>query len=212
LKVAIFGATGGTGRIMVRKALERGHEITAAVRNPSALSGSYERLRVVKADVMHNQQALEAVVEDQDAVITSISIGNPLKEGRKPTTLFSEGTRNVIAAMKRQGVRRLVCLSSSAVEPDPALGISFGKIMRPLLFKEMYADMSRMEREVRESGLDWIIVRPSTLTDDPASGRYILGIDRIPKGWRIPREDVAEFVLDQLDDDRYLKRAIAITT
>ena len=55
-------------------------------------------------------------------------------------------------------------------------------------------------------------MRPSTLTDNPASGRYILGIDRIPKGWRIPREDVAEFTLDQLDDDHYLKRAIAITT
>ena len=106
----------------------------------------------------------------------------------------------------------MVCLSSRAVEPDPALGIIYGKIMRPLLFKEMYADMSRMEREARSSGLDWIIVRPSTLTDDPASGRYILGIDRIPKGWRIPREDVAELTLDQLDDDRYLRRAIAITT
>jgi biliverdin reductase/flavin reductase len=211
MKVAIFGATGGTGRIMIRKALERGHEVTAAARNPSALLGGHERLRVVKADVMQPQTP-EAVVEDQDAVITSVSLGNALKEGRKPTTLFSEGTRKVIAAKERQGVRRLVCLSSSAVEPDPALGIIFGKIMRPLLFKEMYADMSRMEREVRSSGLDWIIVRPSTLTDDPASGRYILGIDRIPKGWRIPREDVAEFTLDQLDDDRYLRRAIAITT
>ncbi len=211
MKVAIFGATGGTGRIMIRKALERGHEVTAAARNPSALLGGHERLRVVKADVMQ-PQTIEAVVEDQDAVSTSVSVDNALKEGRKPTTLFSEGTRNVIAAMERQGVRRLVCLSSSAVEPDPALGIIFGKIMRPLLFKEMYADMSRMEREVRSSGLDWIIVRPSTLTDDPASGRYILGIDRIPKGWRIPREDVAEFTLDQLDDDRYLRRAIAITT
>lgn len=196
---------------MIRKALERGQEVTAAARNPSALLGGHERLRVVQADVMQ-PQTLEAVVEDQDAVITSVSVGNALKEGRKPTTLFSEGTRNVIAVMKKQGIRRLVCLSSSAVEPDPALGIIFGKIMRPLLFKEMYADMSRMEREVRSSGLDWIIVRPSTLTDDPASGRYILGIDRIPKGWRIPREDVAEFTLDQLDDDHYLKRAIAITT
>ncbi len=105
-----------------------------------------------------------------------------------------------------------MCLSSSAVEPDPALGIIFGKIMRSLLFKEMYADMSRMEREVRSSGLDWIILRTSALTDDPASGRYILGLDRIPKGWRILREDVAEFTLDQLNDDRYLRRAIAITT
>ena len=211
MKVAIFGATGGTDRIIIRRALERGYEVTAAARNPSALLGGHERLRVVKADVLQ-PQTLEAVVEDQDAVITSVSVGNAVKEGRKPTILFSEGTRNVIAAMERQGVRRLVCLSSSAVEPDPALGIIFGKIMRPLLFKEMYADMSRMEREVRSSGLDWIIVRPSTLTDDPASGRYILGIDRIPKGWRIPREDVAEVTLDQLDDDRYLKRAIAITT
>jgi putative NADH-flavin reductase len=211
MKVAIFGATGGTDRIIIRRALERGYEVTAAARNPSALLGGHERLRVVKADVLQ-PQTLEAVVEDQDAVITSVSVGNAVKEGRKPTILFSEGTRNVIAAMERQGVRRLVCLSSSAVEPDPALGIIFGKIMRPLMFKEMYADMSRMEREVGSSGLDWIIVRPSTLTDNPASGRYVLGIDRIPKGWRIPREDVAEVTLDQLDDDRYLKRAIAITT
>ena len=55
-------------------------------------------------------------------------------------------------------------------------------------------------------------MRPSTLTDEPAIGRYILGIDRIPKGWRIPREDVAEFVLDQLTDDRYLGRAVTITS
>jgi biliverdin reductase/flavin reductase len=195
VKVAIFGASGGTGRIMIRKALERGHQVTAAARNPSALLGGHERLRVVEADVMQ-PQTLDAVVEDQDAVITSVSVGNALREGRKPTTLFSEGTRNVIAAMERQGIRRLVCLSSSAVEPDPVLGIVFGKIMRPLLFKEMYADMSRMEDEVRKSGLDWVIVRPSTLTDDPTSGRYILEIDRIPKGWRVLREDVAEFVLD----------------
>jgi biliverdin reductase/flavin reductase len=211
VKVAIFGASGGTGRIMIRKALERGHQVTAAARNPSALLGGHERLRVVEADVMQ-PQTLDAVVEDQDAVITSVSVGNALREGRKPTTLFSEGTRNVIAAMERQGIRRLVCLSSSAVEPDPVLGIVFGKIMRPLLFKEMYADMSRMEDEVRKSGLDWVIVRPSTLTDDPTSGRYILEIDRIPKGWRVLREDVAEFVLDQLRDDRYLGRAVAITS
>ena len=106
----------------------------------------------------------------------------------------------------------MVCLSSSAVEPDPALGILFGKLMRPLLFKEMYEDMSRMEREVRHSGLEWVIVRPSTLTDGPAEGNYILGIDRIPKGWRILREEVAEFTLDQLEDERYLGRSIAMTT
>jgi biliverdin reductase/flavin reductase len=211
MKVAIFGSTGGTGRIMVGKALERGWDVTAAARSPSALAWRHEHLRVVQADVMR-PETLEAAVEGQDAVITSISVGSGLKEGRKPTTLFSEGTRNVIAAMKKQGVGRLVCLSSSAVEPDPALGIIFGKIMRPLLFKDMYEDMSRMEREVRHSGLEWVIVRPSTLTDEPTEGKYILGIDRIPKGWRIPREDVADFTLYQLDDDRYLRRAIAITT
>ncbi len=88
MKVAIFGATGGSSRIMIRKAFERGHKVTAAARNPSALLGSHERLRLVKADVMQ-PQTLEAVVEDQDAVITSVSVGNALKEGRKPTTLFS---------------------------------------------------------------------------------------------------------------------------
>jgi biliverdin reductase / flavin reductase len=211
MKVAIFGSTGGTGRIMVGKALERGWDVTAAVRSPSALPWRHEHLRVVQADVMR-PETLDAATEGQDAVITSVSVGSGLKEVRKPTTVFSEGTRSVIAAMKKQGVGRLVCLSSSAVEPDPALGIIFGKIMRPLLFKDMYEDMSRMEREVRHSGLEWVIVRPSTLTDEPAEGKYILGIDRIPKGWRIPREDVADFTLYQLDDDRYLRRAIAITT
>jgi putative NADH-flavin reductase len=211
VKVAIFGATGGTGRILTTKALERGQEVTAAVRKLSAIPWSQERLRVVQADVM-DPATLDGALEGQDAVITSVSVGSALREGRKPTTLFSEGTRNVIATMKRRGVGRLVCISSGAVEPDPALGIVFGKIVRPLLFKDMYADMSRMEREVRESGLDWVIVCPSTLTDDPASGRYILGIDRIPKGWRVPRGDVAEFVLDQLTDDRYLGRAVAITS
>ena len=210
MKVAIFGATGGTGQLMVRKALERGHEVTAAVRRPSALKQRHERLRVIEADVM-NPVGVDAAVEGQDAAITSISVKSSLKEGRKPTTLFSEGTTNVINAMKRKEVGRLVCISSSAVKPDPALGIVFGRVIRPLFFGQMYADMGRMENEVKKSGLEWVIVRPSALTDDPAQRGYILGIDRIPKGWRVAREDVAELTLDQLHDDRYLGRAAAIT-
>jgi biliverdin reductase / flavin reductase len=210
VKVVIFGATGGTGRIMVRKALGRGHEVTAAARKPSAVAQEHERLKVVEADVM-KPATLDAALGGQDAAIASISVKSGLREGRKPTTLFSEGTRNVIAAMKRQGVRRLVCLSSGAVDPDPALGIVYGRIIRPLVFGEMYADMGRMEREVRKSGLEWVIVRPSALTDDPAQHRYVLGVDRIPRGWRVAREDVAELILDQLQDDRYLRRAVAIT-
>jgi len=209
MKVAIFGATGGTGWLLVHKALKRGHEVTAVARNPAAIPLSRERLRVVKGDVL-DPATLDAAVEGQDAVVTSIAVKR--KDERKPTTLFSEGHRNVISAMKRQGVRRLVCISAGAVEPDPALGIVFGRIVRPLLFKNMYADMSRMEGEVRSSGLDWVILRPSMLTDRPGTGRYVLGVDRIPKGWRVPREDVADFALDQLDDDRYLGRHVAMTS
>src|SRR5829696_7341176 len=87
MKVAIFGSTGGTGRIMVGKALERGWDVTAAARSPSALAWRHEHLRVVQADVMR-PETLEAAVEGQDAVITSISVGSGLKEGRKPTTLL----------------------------------------------------------------------------------------------------------------------------
>jgi biliverdin reductase / flavin reductase len=101
MKVAIFGSTGGTGRIMVGKALERGWDVTAAVRSPSALPWRHEHLRVVQADVMR-PETLDAATEGQDAVITSVSVGSGLKEGRKPTTVFSEGTRNIIAAMKKQ--------------------------------------------------------------------------------------------------------------
>ena len=121
MKVAIFGATGGTGRIMIRKAIERGHEVTAAARNPSALLGGHERLRVGKADVMQ-PQTLEAVVEDQDAVITSVSVGNALKEGRKPTTLFSDVTRNR-SRLTRAAAGRIVreALSPTLNRPEEEL-------------------------------------------------------------------------------------------
>lgn len=99
MKVVIFGATGRTGRTMTRKALQRGHEVTAAVRNPAVLALHHDRLRVVKADVM-NIATLNEPLEGQDVVTTSISVRSGWREGRKPTTLFSEGTSNVIAAMK----------------------------------------------------------------------------------------------------------------
>ena len=95
--------------------------MTAPVRrNPAVLALHHARLRLVKADVM-DITTLDGVLEGQDAVITSISVRSGWRGGRKPTALFSEGTRNVVAAMKRQGVGRLVCISSSAVEPDHVL-------------------------------------------------------------------------------------------
>ena len=200
MKLANFGAMGGNGRIVVQKTFERGHEGTASARNPSALRRVHERLREVEADLLQ-PQTLEAVVEDQDAVISSVSeqrseggaqAYDPLLRGDEDRhRRDGEAGRQAFGVPLHQRGRA----GPSARDP-------LRQDMGPLLFKEMYADMRRTEQEVRSSGLDWIVARPSTSTDGPASGGYIVGTDSIPKGRRIPREDVAEFTLYRLDDDR----------
>ena len=166
MRVMVVGATGRLGRHVVERALERGHEVTAFARNPAAVELEQDRLRTAKGDVL-DAASLEAAAAGQDAVISCLGT----REWRR-VTLRAEGVRNIISAMKAHGVRRLVVFSAFGVgdsrEQLRRASFLFGRIIFPLLLKDSFEDMARMEEAVRESGLEWVIVRPTALTEKPA--------------------------------------------
>ncbi len=167
MKVLVVGATGRTGRWLVQGALERGHAVTALVRAPEKLGDLAGRVRVVAGDVLDGGVASDAV-DGQDAVLVALGVAAK----KSDPAVNALGTLNVIRSMQRYGVRRLVVLSAGGTQPgrDPNLPRVYERLVKPLFFKHAYADLRRMETSVRQSELDWTIVRVSGgLTDGPAS-------------------------------------------
>lgn len=208
MKLAIFGATGGIGTKAVELALARGHQVTAAARRPEAVAGGpHPQLRVVPCDVLDPAQ-VRAAIDGQDAVISAIGTND------RASTVRSAGTRNILAAMAEVGVKRLACVSAIGVadsrEQARRSSFVFGRIILPLLLERPFADMKDMEDAVRESGLEWIIVRPTGLKDRPASGAIRVVTDGGRVGSAIPRADVAGFLLDEVSQPRYLGQAVSI--
>jgi len=129
------------------------------------------------------------------------------------TTSLSDGTRNILQAMEKLGVTRFVCESSLGVgDSKGQLGPVYNYVLIPLLLRNIFADKEVQEKLIRESHLDWVIVRPARLTNGPRTGRYRSGFENTKKSLRkISREDVAEFMLDQLSSDTYLKKTPGIS-
>lgn len=207
MKVLIIGATGSTGRILLEKALEQGHEVTALARNPSAVAPREYRPRVLGGYVL-DPEAVEAAVAGQDAVLSALGT-----RSTKPTTLFSASTANLVGAMKKHGVRRLVCLTGvGAGDSKGHVGFLYDRVFLPLVLRNPYEDKDRQEEILRGSGLEWVIVRPARLTNKRATGEYqvFLSGDSY-KATTISREDVAEFMLAQLREDRYVHKTPVIS-
>jgi putative NADH-flavin reductase len=202
MKVVVFGATGRTGQPLVEQALAAGHEVMAFARNPAKLALSHERLQVVQGS-LDDAAAVERAVAGQDAVI--LALGH-VKDS--PKDVLSQATEKVIAAMKTQGVRRLVNVTGAGV-PDPENDQPklFNRVMSFLLkvmAGALLADSERQMQMIRESGLDWTVVRVPMLTEGPHTGEIKVGAVGRGTGPRISRADVAEFMLRQLGDQRYL--------
>jgi biliverdin reductase / flavin reductase len=194
MRVTILGASGRTGRLVVDRALAAGHEVTAVSRSAAARTG----VRVVRGDVL-DPASLRAAVAGSDVVLSTIA--PPLRQLLRPTTLYSTGVANLIHAMREHGVDRLITVSSAGVlDGDPAHPWFYRRVLKPLLFdRGLYRDMRAMEREVANSGLRWVIVRASGLTDGPATGRYRVETGRLPAGGsRLSRADLADFLVTQL--------------
>lgn len=205
MKIAIFGSTGGSGKELVKQGLELGHQVTAFARTPSKLDEfNHQNLKIVQGDVFNFDEVEKAII-GQDAVLSAL--GNPTLKKDNTT---SEGTRNIIKAMQKHGVKRFICETSLGVgDSRNQAGFFFSKVIIPTLLKHAIADKEIQEQIIRESGLDWVIVRPGGLTDGPRTGKYRAGLDPSISG-RISRADVAEFMLKQLDSDEFLNKTPAI--
>ena len=204
MKLVVFGPTGKSGEQIVEQALSAGHEVTAFARQPAAVTIKHPNLKVVEGDALDGAKVSEAIA-GQDAVLYAIGINR-----RSTMTVCAESMRNIIAAMKEHGVRRLVVLSAYAASEtkDTAL---YSKMLRALIGKRV-EDKDRMEELVRASNLDWVLVRPPLLTNGARRSRYRTGTDLPIKLFSsVSRADVAEFMLKQLTDDTYLRQAPTIT-
>lgn len=204
MKLAIFGATGATGVELVKQSLERGHTVTALVRNPAAMVAQ-ERLHILRGDV-RNLADVEKAVQGQDAVICALGARD-----LKPTMIRSEGTQAIIEAMKKNNVKRLLVVSAMGVGESWNTLSLFNKAFFAILLKSARTDHEAQEAAVKASGLDWTIVRPSGLTNTPRTCVYSVGENILAKTSQIPRADVADLILNDLEKRAWVCKAITIT-
>lgn len=207
MQLVVFGATGGTGRELVKQALGHGHAVRAFVRDPDRLKVIHHRLEVITGDVGDAKQVGDAV-RGQDAVLVALGVNE-----RKPNTVLSDAVRTLTGAMEGEGVRRLLMVSSLGVgDSQGQLGPIYTRILIPLLLKEIFADKETAEAVVRESPLDWTLVRPGRLTNARLTGRYRAAPDAARGRWfpRIARADVADYMLNALERKQAIRETIAL--
>lgn len=197
MKLVIFGATGTVGQHVVGQALQQGHQVTAFARNPAKLDIQHHGLTLFQGDVM-DLPAVEQAVRGQDAVVCVLGAGQKITG-----TIRSEGTQQIIRAMEKTEVRRLICQSTlGAGDSWSNLDFYWKYIMFGFILRQVFADHERQEALVKNSNLDWTIVRPGAFINGPCTGRYrysFPGTDRSIT-LKISRADVAHFILKQLSD------------
>jgi putative NADH-flavin reductase len=193
MKILVIGSTGGTGRCVVENALRAGHEVTAFARTPKKINLQHERLHVAQGDVLE-ADALMRAMQGQQAVICALGPA----AGTAPGTIISEGTRNIILAMEQTGVRRLVFESGIMVGEGSGLSVINWFLLNIFraLNRALYEDKVRAEKLIRQSNLDWVMVRPPKLKHMPGRGNYRTGHAlniNLPAG--LAHADVAYFMV-----------------
>lgn len=210
MKMTVFGATGGIGREVVRQALDAGHTVTAVVRDSARLDVVHPALEVVVVPGLTDPEPLTPALAGSDAALSGVG-----PRSRKDTTVASTSTRAILRAMETAGVPRFTAVSAVPVGPIPDDDSFLNRrILYPMIksfLRGIYADLARMEDEIRRSGTEWTIVRPPRLTDKPLTGSYRTAIGaNVPRGNVISRADVAHAMLAALDDPATVNQAIGV--
>lgn len=207
----IIGANGGIGRQAVDQALTGGHRVTALVRNPAKLPLTHPNLKIVQADVTR-PLSLSGLFTGNDVIISAIGVSGGFSD--PPTSLYSKGALNILREMKQAGLRRAFFISASAVETNPLLPFLFRLASRYIIQKllaNMYADLRLMESEIKETDLDWTIVRPPRLTDAKPTGNYRTAVNQFLKnGLKISRADTAHFMLSHIQSEDMFRSIVEI--
>ncbi|MEW6332218.1 MAG: SDR family oxidoreductase [Pseudomonadota bacterium] len=208
MNILMVGVTRGIGRQLLEQALASGHAVTALVRNPRRLALTHERLRVVAGDI-RDADAVALAMIGQQAACCTIGVRAPWPR----VTVFSKGTANLLLAMKKAGVRRLICVTGiGAGDSKGHGGFIYDTLILPSLFRTVYADKNRQEALMKASGADWTIVRPGFLSNGPLTKNYriLTDLTGVTAG-RISRADVAHFILQELEARQYLRQTPLLT-
>ena len=212
MKVVIFGATGFSGKAILKETLSKQHEVTVLVRNKSAVSIQDKNLTIVEGNVL-DRQTVAAVLKNCDAVIQCLGVGG--KGNAKPTTFISDATKVIVEEMEKQEIKRLIIMSNvgagNSVSFQPWI---FTKIILPYFMKWLKVlidDKNRMEPIIMNSQLDWTIVRCPNIVDKTAKGTYYPTLDGKGLKLSITLGDMAKFIVQLLTDASYSKQAPSIS-
>jgi putative NADH-flavin reductase len=201
MKILVIGATGLTGKFAVKKLLARGHDVTAFARKPADITDRPERLKVVEGEV-RNQESLDRAALGQDAVLVTFGPRSLQKDD-----LQEVFARNLIVAMKKANVKRLVELSAwGAGSSNSQMKFVF-KIIRNTFLKNMFDDKERGEELLTKSDLEWTLARPGRLKDDAARGGIKASLDGSGITAWMNREDVADFMCDEIEKNAWIRKA-----
>ena len=187
----------------MKHALEKGHEVTAFVRNPSKLQIQHENLKIVQGDV-RSVEDVEKAVKAQNVVLSCLGV----KLGQKP--ICAEGTKNIIRAMKKRDVKRIVVESAYGAGKTRKKGL-YACLLR-LAIKPLLKDKEAMEDLLQKSGLDWTVVQPTILTNGPLTTKYRADTN-LKVGWlpKISRADVADFMLKVAEQGKFLREVVIVS-
>jgi len=201
--IALFGATGKTGRLVLERALSAGHDVRALVQDPGKLATSSGKLAVIKGDVLDADRVGQTVV-GADVVLSLFG-----HVGSSPKRLQTDGTRLIVEAMHRHGVKRLVSLSGGGLrdqQDQPKLADRAIRLLLRMMAGHVLADAEGHLRVLQASGLDWTVARAPRLLETPATGSYRVGQVGVNASTKISRADFADFVLTQVEDRSFIRQ------
>jgi hypothetical protein len=205
MKLTIFGASSATGKLLVEKALASGHEVTAFVRDATKLGLAHENLKIITGNALNPAQVDEAV-KGSDAVLSTLG-----PKG-KPTVMAAESTKNIVSAMEKHGVKRLVVISVAGIPvPQDNRGFNLIAALIKLLLKDVFVDRENQLAVLESSQVDWVAVRVPRLTDGAGTGSVKAFFGNPSPGMKVTRADLADFMLKQLTESQWLKQAPIIS-
>jgi putative NADH-flavin reductase len=203
MTIALFGATGQTGQHVLQQALDAGYRVRALVRDPAKLTRTHPNLTVLTGDVLHADD-VRRTVDGTDGVV---SVFGHVKGS--PAWLQTDGTRHITEAMQAAGVRKIVSLSGGGLpyeKDQPKFADYLIRGIMRVFVPKVLDDAKRHADVLRQSGLDWVIVRGPRLTNDPARGTYRVGWVGVNASTKIARADLADFLLKQVPDNQFVRQ------
>jgi putative NADH-flavin reductase len=208
-KIILFGASGGTGKLVIEQALIAGHQITAIVRNPEDIDLKHQNLEIIKGDIF-KISTFENAMKNKDLVVSCLGV-----QKNSPTTVYSVGIKNIINMMQHHSLNRIICLSAGAVIVPPKGSFMtkfFIKNILQKIYKNLYSDMLLMEEILKSTTMNYIIIRPPWLRNSKFTGIYRTAInEHLDNPTKISRADLADFIVNQISDTKTFKSIIELS-